>query len=74
MLQEYIENEFQENLNQIIKRNLFSEIGVDLTYNPADVISTKFITPSEIDNYFRYKEIHGYVHDCLLYTSDAADE
>lgn len=63
MLQEYIENEYQENLDQIIKRNLFSKIGIDLTYNPASIISTKNITPSEIDNYFRYKEIHGYVHD-----------
>ena len=63
ILQEYIENEYQENLDQIIKRILFNEIGVHLTYNPANVISTKYITPSEIDNYFRHKEIHGYVHD-----------
>ena len=63
MLQEYIENEYQENLDQIIKRKLFNEIGVDLTYNPSNVISTKYITPSEMDNYFRHKEIHGYVHD-----------
>jgi len=63
MLQEYIENEYEENLDQIIKTNLFNEIGVNLTYNPTKFISTKYITPSEIDNYFRYKEIHGYVHD-----------
>jgi len=63
MLQEYIENEYQENLDQIIKMNLFNEIGVNLTYNPTKFISTKYITPSEIDNYFRHKEIHGYVHD-----------
>lgn len=63
MLQEYIENEYQKNLDQIVKRNLFNEIGVNLTYNPSNVISTKYITPSEIDNYFRHKEIHGYVHD-----------
>ena len=48
MLQEYIENEYQENLDQIIKRNLFSKIGIDLTYNPASIISTKNITPSKL--------------------------
>ena len=63
ILQEYIESEYQGNLDQIIKKNLFNEISINLTYNPSNVISTKYITPTEIDNYFRHKEIHGYVHD-----------
>ena len=63
ILQEYIENEYEGNLDQIIKKNLFNEISINLTYNPSKFISTKYITPSEIDNYFRHKEVHGYVHD-----------
>ena len=42
---------------------MFSKLGIDLTYNPALKYSTKNIAPTEIDEYFRYKEINGYVHD-----------
>jgi len=33
------------------------------TYNPLKKFSNYIISPTEIDNYFRYQTIQGYVHD-----------
>ena len=63
IIQEFIENHYNQNLNQIIDELMFSKLGIDLTYNPALKYSTKNIAPTEIDEYFRYREINGYVHD-----------
>ena len=42
---------------------MFRKLGIELSYNPTLKYSTKNIAPTEIDEYFRYKEINGYVHD-----------
>ena len=42
---------------------MFSKLGIDLTYNPYQKYNTKNIAPTEIDEYFRFREINGYVHD-----------
>ena len=65
ILQEYIENYFKNDLDYIIKNQIFNRIGVDLTYNPYRSMSIENILPTEIDNYFRGVEIQGYVHDML---------
>ncbi len=63
IIQEFIENYYNQNLDQIIDELMFSKLGISLTYNPTLKYSTRNIAPSEIDEYFRYKEINGYVHD-----------
>ncbi len=63
IIQEFIEDYYGKNLNQIIDELLFSKLGVDLTYNPYQKYNTKNIAPTEIDEYFRFREINGYVHD-----------
>ena len=63
IIQEFIEDYYGKNLNQIIDDLLFSKLGVDLTYNPYQKYNTKNIAPTEIDEYFRFREINGYVHD-----------
>ena len=42
---------------------MFKKLGINLNFNPYLKYSTKNIAPTEIDEYFRYKEINGYVHD-----------
>ena len=63
IIQEFIENHYNQNLDQIIYELMFRKLGIELTYNPTLKYSTKNIAPTEIDEYFRYKEINGYVHD-----------
>ena len=63
IIQEFIENHYGKNLNKIIDDLMFNKLGIKLDYNPSLKYSTKNIAPTEIDEYFRYKEINGYVHD-----------
>ena len=63
IIQEFIENHYNQNLDQIIHELMFRKLGIELTYNPTLKYSTKNIAPTELDEYFRYKEINGYVHD-----------
>ena len=63
IIQEFIENHYNQNLDQIIHELIFRKLGIELTYNPTLKYSTKNIAPTELDEYFRYKEINGYVHD-----------
>ncbi len=63
IIQEFIENHYNQNVDQIIHELMFRKLGIELTYNPTLKYSTKNIAPTEIDEYFRYKEINGYVHD-----------
>ena len=63
IIQEFIENHYNQNLEQIIYELMFRKLGIELSYNPTLKYSTKNIAPTEIDEYFRYKEINGYVHD-----------
>lgn len=63
IIQEFIENHYNVNLEMIINDLFFQKLGINLNYNPAEKYSTKNIAPTEIDEYFRYKEVHGYVHD-----------
>ena len=63
IIQEYIEDYYNKNLEQIIDELMFKKLGINLTYNPFLKNSTYNVAPTEIDEYFRYKEINGYVHD-----------
>lgn len=63
IIQEYIEDYYNKNLEQIIDELMFKKLGINLTYNPFLKNSTHNVAPTEIDEYFRYKEINGYVHD-----------
>ena len=63
IIQEFIENYHKNNLDIIINDLMFKKLGINLNFNPYLKYSTKNIAPTEIDEYFRYKEINGYVHD-----------
>ncbi|OZV68731.1 glycoside hydrolase family 3 N-terminal domain-containing protein [Winogradskyella aurantia] len=64
ILKTYIEEFYGKSLNDITQDRLYKPLGANYTtYNPREKFSLKDIVPSEVDNYYRYKEVHGYVHD-----------
>lgn len=64
LLKEYLEKSQNKTLDRISDDNFYRSLGAySLTYNPLDKFELNRITPSEIDTYFRYETVHGYVHD-----------
>lgn len=51
-------------LDSISYYNFYKPLGAHrTTYNPLNKFDLSEIVPTEIDDYFRYQKIHGYVHD-----------
>ena len=46
IIQEFIENHYNQNLDQIIHELMFRKLGIELTYNPTLKYSTKNIAPT----------------------------
>ena len=64
IFKEYIENYYSKGLSDIINAQLFNKLGLaNTSYFPKDISSINNIAPTEIDDYFRYQEIKGTVHD-----------
>jgi beta-glucosidase-like glycosyl hydrolase/CubicO group peptidase (beta-lactamase class C family) len=64
ILKKYIENFYDQSLDQLVQQHFYKSLGANYTtYNPHKIFSDTQIVPTERDNYFRYQEIHGYVHD-----------
>ena len=64
ILKLYIEDYYSNDLSSLINSQLFNEIGMPkASYYPEEITSTNNIAPTEIDNYFRFGEIRGTVHD-----------
>ncbi len=64
VFKKYIEDTYNSGLDRLIDNYLFKPLGANYTsYNPLDKFSINTIVPSEVDTYYRYKVVHGYVHD-----------
>ena len=64
IMKKYLEASLNQELDQLAGNFLYSRIGANNTaYNPHDVFPLNRIVPTEIDNYYRYQLIQGYVHD-----------
>ena len=64
ILKEYIENYYSSNLSSIIDSQIFNTMGLThSSFFPKQINSLDNIAPTEIDDYFRYQEIRGTVHD-----------
>ena len=64
ILKEYLEGFYDKPMDEITQDRFYKSIGANYTtYNPREKFSLKDIVPTEIDKYFRYKKVHGYVHD-----------
>lgn len=60
----YIEEKHGSNLEELIQNDFYRKMGAyRLTYFPLKRFPLSNIAPSEVDTYFRYQEIRGYVHD-----------
>ncbi len=63
-LKEYLEQSNHLSLDQLADREFYSKIGAStMTYNPLRKRDMSTIPPTEIDTYFRYTTVQGYVHD-----------
>jgi CubicO group peptidase (beta-lactamase class C family) len=64
ILGNYLERATGKTLDVLAKEQFFNLIGANNTmYNPLRRIDKNRIAPTEIDSYFRYQTIQGYVHD-----------
>jgi beta-N-acetylhexosaminidase len=64
ILKKFIESHYDKPLDELVQDHFYESLGANLTmYNPYHKISNKNIVPTEIDDYYRYQEIQGYVHD-----------
>ncbi|MDT0559161.1 glycoside hydrolase family 3 N-terminal domain-containing protein [Ichthyenterobacterium sp. W332] len=64
ILKKYIENYYDKPLNALVQDHFYKSLGANYTtYNPRNKFSNQNIIPTEIDDYYRYQKIQGYVHD-----------
>ncbi len=64
ILKKYIETHYDKGLDDLVQEHFYQSLGANYTmYNPYKKISNRKIVPTEIDNYYRYQKVHGYVHD-----------
>jgi beta-glucosidase-like glycosyl hydrolase/CubicO group peptidase (beta-lactamase class C family) len=64
ILKKFIEYHYDRTLDQLVQSHFYESLGANYTmYNPYHKIPSKKIVPTEIDDYYRYDKVHGYVHD-----------
>ena len=64
ILKKYLEVYYNKGLDALVQDHFYQSLGANYTtYKPRDKFSLKNIVPTEVDDYFRYQEVHGYVHD-----------
>ncbi len=64
ILKKYIETYYKKGLDELVQDHFYQSLGANYTtYNPSVKFSNKHIIPTEIDDYYRYQKIQGYVHD-----------
>jgi beta-glucosidase-like glycosyl hydrolase/CubicO group peptidase (beta-lactamase class C family) len=64
LLKEYLEAKTGQTLDVLADTNFFKPLGATTTtYNPLNKFECNVIPPTEVDNYFRYQVVQGYVHD-----------
>jgi len=64
ILKKYIETHYDQSLDNLVQQHFYKSLGANYTtYNPSKKFSDRQIIPTEIDDYYRYQEVRGYVHD-----------
>jgi beta-glucosidase-like glycosyl hydrolase/CubicO group peptidase (beta-lactamase class C family) len=64
ILKKFIEKHYDNTLDNLVQDHFYQSLGANNTlYNPYHKISNKKIIPTEIDDYYRHQEVHGFVHD-----------
>ncbi|WP_104733669.1 glycoside hydrolase family 3 N-terminal domain-containing protein [Hanstruepera ponticola] len=64
ILKKFIEKHYDKPMDELVQEHFYESLGANYTtYNPYNKFSNKSIVPTELDDYYRYQEIKGYVHD-----------
>jgi len=64
ILKKYIEKYYDKPLDKLVQDHIYQSLGANnTTYNPSALFSDTQIVPTEIDDYYRFQNIKGYVHD-----------
>jgi beta-N-acetylhexosaminidase len=64
MFKEYIEGRYEQRMDQLVEEKFYASLGAThLGYLPLQEVDIKYVVPSEIDDYYRYTEVQGFVHD-----------
>jgi beta-N-acetylhexosaminidase len=64
LLKEYLEQTTHQTLNVLSFDHFYHHLGMNSTmYNPLNKFPINKIIPTEMDAYFRYQKLQGYVHD-----------
>jgi len=64
ILKKFIEKHYDKGLDELVQTHFYQSLGANYTmYNPNRKISNQHIVPTEVDDYYRYQKIQGYVHD-----------
>jgi beta-N-acetylhexosaminidase len=64
ILKDYLEKSTGKTLDSLSYNNFYKSLGMNNTmYNPLMKYDVSSIPPTEVDTYFRYQTIQGYVHD-----------
>ena len=64
IFKKYIEDTYNSGLDNLMDNFLFKPLGANYTtYNPLEKFPINMIVPSEVDTYYRYQLVQGYVHD-----------
>jgi len=71
LLKEYLELKTGKKLDVLSDTSFYKPLGATYTtYNPLHKFDMSVIPPTEVDNYFRYQVIQGYVHDMAAAMED----
>ncbi|AWH86991.1 beta-N-acetylglucosaminidase [Flavobacterium album] len=71
LLKEYIERHTGKKIDVLSDQQFYKPLGAaSTTYNPLRKFDMAIIPPTEIDKYFRYQVIQGYVHDMAAAMED----
>jgi len=64
IFKEFIEHHYKNDLNVLTQLHFYRSLGANrTTYVPLEKFSKNEIVPTEKDNYYRHKLVHGEVHD-----------
>lgn len=64
ILKKYIESHYNQSMADLVQDHFYKPLGANYTtYNPIEKFNKNVILPTEVDNYFRYQTVQGYVHD-----------
>ena len=64
ILKKYLENYHNKGLDELVQDHFYQSLGANyMTYKPREKFSLKDIVPTEVDDYYRFQKVHGFVHD-----------